>query len=77
MIEVFRRIFFFVLLDLSIPLWYYIIVKEKVKDMKQNRITKQLSKGKKQGYYKIKVKQMKMKATYDNNMLDFLWGTIV
>ncbi len=45
--------------------------------MKQNRITKQLSKGKKQGYYKIKVKQMKMKATYDNNMLDFLWGTIV
>lgn len=77
MIEVFRRILFYLLLDLSIPLWYYIIVKEKVKDMKQNRITKQLSKGKKQGYYKIKVKQMKMKATYDNNMLDFLWGTIV
>lgn len=45
--------------------------------MKQNRITKQLSQGKKQGYYKIKAKQMKMKATYDNDMLDFLWGTIV
>ena len=45
--------------------------------MKQNRITKQLAQGRKQGYYKIKVKQMKMKATYDNNMLDFLWGTIV
>ena len=45
--------------------------------MKQNRISKQLSQGKKQGYYKIKSRQMKMKETYENNMLDFLWGTIV
>lgn len=51
--------------------------KGKVKDMKQNRITKQLSQGRKQGYYKIKARQMKMKATYENIMLDFLWGTIV
>lgn len=40
--------------------------------MKQNRITKQLSQGKKQGYYKIKARQMKMRALYQATMLDFL-----
>ena len=39
--------------------------------MKQNRIIKQLSQGRKQGYYKIKAKQLKMKALYETIMIDF------
>jgi hypothetical protein len=40
--------------------------------MKHNRITRQISKGKKQGYYKIKAKQLKLKTQYETLMLDFL-----
>jgi hypothetical protein len=45
--------------------------KGKGKNMKHNRITRQISKGKKQGYYKIKAKQLKMKTLYETLMLDF------
>lgn len=38
--------------------------------MKHNRITRQISKGKKQGYYKIKARQLKLKAIIDTIMLD-------
>jgi hypothetical protein len=40
--------------------------------MKHNRITRQIAKGKKQGYYKIKGKQLKLKTQYETLMLDFL-----
>ena len=41
--------------------------------MKKQRITKALSKGKKQGYYKIKARQMRLKAIIQNEliMLDY------
>jgi hypothetical protein len=39
--------------------------------MKHNRITRQISKGKKQGYYKIKARQLKLKAIFETIMLDF------
>lgn len=39
--------------------------------MKHNRITRQISKGKKQGYYKIKSRQLKLKAIFETIMLDF------
>ena len=62
---------FFLLLDLCLLLWYYNRVKEK-ENMK-TRITKQLSKGKKQGYYKIKAKQMRLKTIIETEleMLDY------
>jgi hypothetical protein len=43
------------------------------KNMKNQRITKALSKGKKQGYYKIKARQMRLKTILENElkMLDF------
>ena len=39
----------------------------------KTRITKQLSKGKKQGYYKIKAKQMRLKTIIETEleMLDY------
>jgi hypothetical protein len=40
--------------------------------MKHNRITRQIAKGKKQGYYKIKAKQLRLKAQYETLMLDFI-----
>jgi hypothetical protein len=42
--------------------------------MKQNRIIKQLSQGRKQGYYKIKARQMRLKSILENElkMLDFV-----
>jgi hypothetical protein len=69
--RVFCRNYFFLLLDLCLPLWYYIIVKEKV-NMK-TRISKALAKGKKQGYYKIKAKQMRIKSIIETEleMLDY------
>jgi hypothetical protein len=36
--------------------------------MKNQRITKALSKGKKMGYYKIKAKQMRLKAIIENEL---------
>jgi hypothetical protein len=33
--------------------------------MKENRIKRILSKSRKQGYYKVKAKQMKLKAIYE------------
>jgi hypothetical protein len=48
-----------------------LLSKGKGKNMKHNRITRQISKGKKQGYYKIKAKQLKMKTLYETIMLDF------
>jgi hypothetical protein len=39
--------------------------------MKHNRISRQISKGKKQGYYKIKAKQMRLKTKIESLMLDF------
>lgn len=41
------------------------------KDMKHNRITRQLAQGRKQGYYKIKAKQLRLKTQYESLMLDF------
>jgi hypothetical protein len=36
--------------------------------MKNQRITKALSKGKKQGYYKIKAKQMRLKSIVETEL---------
>ena len=66
-----RCFFVYILFDFIKLLCYYIIVKEKVKDMKHNRITRQLSQGRKQGYYKIKAKQLRLKTQYESLMLDF------
>lgn len=38
---------------------------------KNNRISRQISKGRKAGYYKIKRKQIRLKELYENLMLDF------
>jgi hypothetical protein len=53
---------------------YYVYRKGKGKEnMKNQRITKKLSKGKKQGYYKIKANMMRIKAIIQNEleMLDY------
>jgi hypothetical protein len=52
---------------------YYVYRKGKG-NMKNKRITKALSKGKKQGYYKIKARQMRLKSILENElkMLDFV-----
>jgi len=53
---------------------YYVYTKGKGKEnMKNQRITKKLSKGKKQGYYKIKANMMRIKAIIQNEleMLDY------
>jgi hypothetical protein len=63
--------FFIFSLAFIFLLCYYNRVKEK-ENMKHNRITRQISKGKKQGYYKIKAKQLKLKTQYETLMLDFL-----
>lgn len=39
--------------------------------MKQNRISRQLSKGRKQGHYKPKAKVLRLKTQYESLMLDF------
>jgi hypothetical protein len=51
---------------------YYVYRKGKG-NMKNQRITKKLSKGKKQGYYKIKANMMRIKAIIQNEleMLDY------
>jgi hypothetical protein len=51
---------------------YYVYRKGK-RNMKKQRITKTLSKGKKQGYYKPKATLMKLKAIIQNEleMLDY------
>jgi hypothetical protein len=48
---------------------YYVYRKGKGKvNMKNQRITKALSKGKKQGYYKIKANMMRVKAIIKNEL---------
>lgn len=40
--------------------------------MKHNRISRQLAKGRKGGYYKPKAKVLRLKTAYESLMLDFL-----
>lgn len=39
--------------------------------MKHNRITRQISQGKKQGYYKIKARQLRLKVRLEANFAEF------
>lgn len=67
-----KKIIFLFCLTLFFYFDIIIIEKEKEKDMKHNRISRQLAKGRKGGYYKPKAKVLRLKTAYESLMLDFL-----